>query len=224
MSQNPNIGGNLDIFGGSSTNQSPNPIFGEGSAMSGLDPGPSAAFETRYTLMALSPSGLERVNLTFSDVNDPNNIRFYNTSMNVAWQDVTEQKLNLSDFFYPLQDFSGYQQQTFVISPNTSINLDQGDFDTTLGEIGLLMAKAQFNAEAEPGQRLLYWQYGGDDRYIMADFMMLTGQVKNGVSWKGWQTSNNVSEEVGYTGAATGGFIFSNPTEYSVKLTILTAN
>jgi hypothetical protein len=44
------------------------------------------------------------------------------------------------------------------------------------------MAKAQFNAEAEPGQRLLYWQYGGDDRYIMADFMMLTGQVKNGVS------------------------------------------
>jgi hypothetical protein len=58
----------------------------------------------------------------------------------------------------------------------------------------------------------------------MADFMMLTGQVKNGFPWKGWQTSNNVSQEIGYTGAATGGFIFSNPTEYSVKLTILTAS
>jgi hypothetical protein len=224
MSQNSITGGDLDIFGGSSTNESPQPLFGEGTAISGLDPGPSATFETRYTLIALNPSGLERVNLTFSDVNDPNNIRFYNTSMNVVWQDVTEQKLNLSDFFYPLQDFSGYQQQTFVISPNTSVNLDQGDFDTTLGEIGLLMARAQFNADAEPEQRLLYWQYGGDDRYIMADFMMLTGQVKNGFPWKGWQTSNNVSQEIGYTGAATGGFIFSNPTEYSVKLTILTAS
>lgn len=218
------LGGDLDIYGGSSTFPSGGPVFGEGTAKVGLDPGPSGTFDTKYTLIALTPGSLERVNLTFSDFNDPHQVRFYNTSMNVAWQDVTEQKLDLADFFYPLQDFSGYQQQTFVISPDTSINLDQGDFDTTLGEVGLLMARAQFYADATPDQRMLYWQYGGSERYIMADFMMLSGQVKNGQVWKGWQTSNDVSSEVGYTGAATGGFIFSNPTEYSVKLTVLTAS
>jgi len=217
------IGGGLDIYGGNSSTASV-PSFGLGTAKVGLDPGPSANFDTRYTLIALTPGALERVNLTFSDFNDPNEIRFYNTAMNVAWQDVTEQKLDLADFFYPVQDFSGYQQQTFVLAPNTSINLDQGDFDTTLGEVGLLMARAKFYADATPDQRMLYWQYGGTERYIMADFMMLSGQVKNGQVWKGWQTSNDVSSEVGYTGAATGGFIFSNPTEYNVKLTVLTAS
>jgi hypothetical protein len=218
------IGGDLDIYGGSSTFPSNGPVFGEGTATVGLDPGPSATFDTKYTLIALTPGSLERVNLTFADFNDPHQVRFYNTAMNVAWQDVTEQKLDLADFFYPMQDFSGYQQQTFVISPDTSINLDQGDFDTTLGEVGLLMARAQFYADATPDQIMLYWQYGGSERYIMADFMMLSGQVKNGQVWKGWQTSNDVSSEIGYTGAATGGFIFSNPTEYSVKLTVLTAS
>jgi hypothetical protein len=218
------IGGDLDIYGGSSTNASSGPVFGDGTSTVGLDPGASATFATKYTLIALTPGSLERVNLTFSDFNDPHEVRFYNTAMNVAWQDVTEQKLDLADFFYPVQDFSGYQQQTFVLAPNTSINLDQGDFDTTLGEVGLLMARAQFYADATPDQRMLYWQYGGSERYIMADFMMLSGQVKNGQVWKGWQTSNDVSSEVGYTGAATGGFIFSNPTEYQVKLTVLTAS
>jgi hypothetical protein len=175
-------------------------------------------------LVALNEAGLNRVNLTFSDFNDPHYVSFYNTSMNVSWQAETLDKLNLSDFFYPVQSFSGYQMQTFVMSPNTSINLDQGDFDTTLGEIGLLVARAQFYADATENQRMLYWQYGGSDRYIMADFMMLSGQVKNGQVWKGWQTSNDVSSEIGYTGAATGGFIFSNPTEYQVKLMVLTAS
>ena len=218
------IGGDLDIYGGSSADATGEPSFGEGTSTVGLDPGASATFATKYTLLGITPGSLERVNLTFSDFNDPNQVMFYNTAMNVAWQDVTEQKLDLTDFFYPLQDFSGYQQQTFVLAPNTSVNLDQGDFDTTLGEVGLLMARAQFYADATPNQRMLYWQYGGSERYIMADFMMLSGQVKNGQVWKGWQTSNDVSSEVGYTGAATGGFIFSNPTEYQVKLTVLTAS
>jgi hypothetical protein len=220
-------GGDLDIYGGDSgggSTGSNNPFFGLGTAKVGLDPGLTASFETQYTLVALNEAGLNRVNLTFSDFNDPHYVSFYNTSMNVSWQAETLDKLNLSDFFYPVQSFSGYQMQTFVMSPNTSINLDQGDFDTTLGEIGLLVARAQFYADATENQRMLYWQYGGSDRYIMADFMMLSGQVKNGQVWKGWQTSNDVSSEIGYTGAATGGFIFSNPTEYQVKLMVLTAS
>lgn len=219
-------GGDLDIYGGDS-GASPtgvNSFFGLGSAGVGLDPGLTATFDTRYTLVALNEAGLNRVNLTFSDFNDPHYVSFYNTSMNVSWQAETLAKLNLSDFFYPVQSFSGYQMQTFIMSPNTSINLDQGDFDTTLGEVGLLVARAEFYADATVNERMLYWQYGGTDRYIMADFMMLTGQVKDGQVWKGWQTSNDISEEVGYTGAATGGFIFSNPTEYQVKLMVLTAS
>jgi hypothetical protein len=219
-------GGDLDIYGGDSgaSPTSANSFFGLGSANVGLDPGLTATFDTRYTLVALNEAGLNRVNLTFSDFNDPHYVSFYNTSMNVSWQSETLAKLNLSDFFYPVQSFSGYQMQTFIMSPNTSMNLDQGDFDTTLGEVGLLVARAEFYADATENQRMLYWQYGGTDRYIMADFMMLTGQVKDGLVWKGWQTSNDVSEEVGYTGAATGGFIFSNPTEYQVKLMVLTAS
>jgi hypothetical protein len=58
----------------------------------------------------------------------------------------------------------------------------------------------------------------------MSDVMMLTGQVKPDASWKGWQTLPDLEDQVGYTGAATGGFVFSNPTEYPVKLTILTAS
>ena len=219
-------GGDLDIYGGDS-GASPtgvNSFFGLGAASVGLDPGLTATFDTQYTLVALNEAGLNRVNLTFSDFNDPHYVSFYNTSMNVSWQAETLAKLNLSDFFYPVQSFSGYQMQTFIMAPNTSINLDQGDFDTTLGEVGLLVARAEFYADATENQMMLYWQYGGTNRYIMADFMMLTGQVKDGQVWKGWQTSNDVSEEVGYTGAATGGFIFSNPTEYQVKLMVLTAS
>lgn len=218
------IGGDLDIYGGSSSSSATGPLFGIGSATVGLDPGITANFDTRYTLVALDEAGLNRVNLTFSDFNDPYYLSFYNTQMNVSWQAETLASLDLADFFYPVQSFSGYQMQTFVISPNTSINLDQGDFDSTLGEVGLLVARAQFNADATEDERMLYWQYGGYDRHIMADFMMLSGQVKNQQVWKGWQTSNNVSSEIGYTGAATGGFIFSNPTEYNVKLMVLTAS
>lgn len=219
-------GGDLDIYGGDSgaSPSGDNSFFGLGVASVGLDPGLTATFNTQYTLVALDEAGLNRVNLTFSDFNDPHYVSFYNTSMNVSWQAETLSKLNLSDFFYPVQSFSGYQMQTFIMSPNTSINLDQGDFDTTLGEVGLLVARAEFYADATINQRMLYWQYGGTERYIMADFMMLTGQVKDGQVWKGWQTSNDVSQQVGYTGAATGGFIFSNPTEYQVKLMVLTAS
>ena len=36
-------------------------------------------------------AALRRVNLTFADFNDPHNVRFYNTALNVAWQKETEQ-------------------------------------------------------------------------------------------------------------------------------------
>jgi hypothetical protein len=219
-------GDSFEIFGGGSSagGTGSGTLFGVGSSVKGLYPGQTGDFKTDYTLIANTPGSMRRVNLTFTNYNDPKEVRLFNTSLNVTYHAATEEKLDLSEYFHPLQSFSGYQRQTFVIAPDTSINLDPGDFDTTLGEVSLLLAKAEYYADATDDQRLLYWHYNGIRRYVMGDMMMLTGQVKEDASWKGWEVRADVENQVGYTGAATGGFVFSNPTEYSVKLTILTAN
>lgn len=221
-----NIGDNLEIFGGGSSagGTGSGTPFGYGDSNSALTTGQSGPFDTRYTLIANTPGSLKRVNLTFSNYNDPHEVRIFQSSMNVTYQADIEEKLDLAEYFHPLQSFSGYQKQTFVISPDSSINLDPGDYDTTLGEVSLLLARAKYYADAEENQRLLYWHYNSGLRYVMSDMMMLTGQVKPDASWKGWQTLPDIDDQVGYTGAATGGFVFSNPTEYPVKLTILTAS
>ena len=223
---NPNVGDNLDIYGGGASNGATgsNAFFGLGTANPGLKAGQTGPFTTQYTLIANTEGSLRRVNLTFSNFNDPHEVRLFNTSLNVVYQATTDDKLDLVDFFHPIQSFSGYQKQTFVIGPDTSINLDPGDFDTTYGEVSLVMAKADYYADATEDQRVLYWHYNSIERYVMSDFMVLSGQVKPYASWKGWEVYPDVSNQVGFTGAATGGFIFSNPTEYSVKLTILTAS
>lgn len=216
------IGGNLDFYGGNASYAptSENSFFGEGTATPGTTSGYYEGWTTQYTLLATTPGALRRVGLTFADFNDPREVRFFNGSMNVVWQAETEMKLSLTDFFHPLQRFSSYQLQSFVIAPFTSIYMDPGDFEQTYGEVSLLMAKADYYADATEEQNFLYWQYGGDERYVMNEFMVLTGAVKNGSSWKGWSTE----QYEGPTGGVTGGFTFSNPTEYKVKLTVLAAN
>jgi hypothetical protein len=220
-----NIGDSLEIYGGGSSQSATGGVpFGLGDSNPALRTGQTGPFNTQYTLIANNEGSLRRVNLTFSNYNDPHEVRLFQTSLNVAYQANVEEKLDLGEFFHPLQSFSSYQRQTFVISPDTSVNLDPGEYDTTLGEVSLLLAKADYYADATKDQRLLYWHYNGGRRYIMSEMMMLTGQVKPDASWKGWQTLPNIDEQVGYTGAATGGFVFSNPTEYPIQLTILTAS
>jgi hypothetical protein len=220
-----NIGDSLEIYGGGSSQSATGGVpFGLGDSNPALRTGQTGPFNTQYTLIANNEGSLRRVNLTFSNYNDPHEVRLFQTSLNVSYQASVEEKLDLGEFFHPLQSFSSYQRQTFVISPDTSINLDPGEYDTTFGEVSLLLAKAEYYADATNDQRLLYWHYNGGRRYIMSEMMMLTGQVKPDASWKGWQTLPNIDEQVGYTGAATGGFVFSNPTEYPIQLTILTAS
>jgi hypothetical protein len=220
-----NIGDSYEIYGGgSSQGATSGVVFGLGDSNPALRAGQTGPFETQYTLIANDEGSMRRVNLTFSNYNDPHQVRLFQSSLNVTYHASIDETLDLSEFFHPLQSFSGYQKQTFVIAPDTSINLDPGEFDTTLGEVSLLLAKAEYYADATDDQRLLYWHYNSGRRYIMSEMMMLTGQVKPDASWKGWQTLPNIDEQVGYTGAATGGFVFSNSTEYSVKLTILTAS
>ena len=59
----------------------------------------------------------------------------------------------------------------------------------------------------------------------MGEFMVLTGAVKNGSQWRGWDV--DPFSTYGHTGNANssdGGFIFTNPTDYNVKLTVIAAN
>jgi hypothetical protein len=221
-----NLGDSFEIFGGGSSNGGTGAgiPFGHGNSNPALTTGQTGPWNTKYTLIANNPGSLRRINLTFSNYNDPREVRIFQSSLNVTYQAEIDEKLNLSEYFHPLQSFSSYQKQTFVISPDSSINLDPGNFDSTLGEVSLFIARAYYNADVEDDQRLLYWHYNAGLRYIMSDMMMLTGQVKPDSSWKGWQTMSILDEQNEFNGSETGGFVFSNPTEYPVKLIILTAS
>ena len=116
----------------------------DGNSTSVLPPGASAEFKVDYAIIAVNKTALRRVNLTFANFNDPHNVRFYNTAINVSWQKYTEETLNLVSFFHPIQSFSNYQKQTFNLAPLSSINFDIGNFDDTFGEVSLLMAQAEY--------------------------------------------------------------------------------
>jgi phage terminase large subunit-like protein len=59
----------------------------------------------------------------------------------------------------------------------------------------------------------------------MGQFMVLTGAVKNGLSWKGWNVDPfSTYDHNGPANITAGGFTFTNPTQWTVKLTIITAN
>jgi hypothetical protein len=185
-------------------------------------PGGSAEFKVDYAIIAPNPTALRRVNLTFANFNDPVNVRFYNTALNVAWQKYTEETLNLVSFFHPIQNFSNYQKQTFNIPARTTINFDIGNFDETFGEVSLIMVQAEYlpHLTADP-YNVIYWNYKNSPRYVMGEFMVLTGAVKTSGNWQGWQVDPSL--EPGYDGI-TPGFVFTNPTDYTVRISILTAN
>lgn len=194
----------------------------DGDSSNVLTPGGTAPFAVDYAIIAVNKTALRRVNLTFADFNDPTNVRFYNTALNVCWQKYTEETLNLVSFFHPIQSFSNYQKQTFNIQARSSINFDVGNFDETYGEVSLLMAQAEYLPHfTEDPFNVLYWNYKNSPRYLMGEFMVLTGAVKTTGNWKGWQVDPSLEPD--YDGI-TPGFVFTNPTNYTVRLSILTAN
>ena len=214
-------GNNLNYDGGSSLESSAVVISGSNSDYV-LTPGGSSDFKIDYTLIAKDKAGLKTLGLTLRDYNDPREVRFYNTSINVAWQDKTEESIDLRYFFHPLQNFSGYLNQTFTIDPLTSFNLDYGSFELTNGEVSLIMVQAEYQPKATDDERLLYWNYKGSPRYVMGDFMVLTGAVKEGTIWRGWEIDPFVEPSNVFVNQ--GGIVFTNPTDYTVKLKTLIAN
>lgn len=187
--------------------------------------GGTSAFLTEYTNLAMDRPDLERVEATFKRFNDPTKIQFVKESFQVTSHIDVLDFLNLSSFFHPLQSFSDFQKQTFVIGARSSINLDPGPFDTTNGEISMLMARAFYLPETSPQEQVLFWDYKANNRNVMGQFLVLTGAVKNGYSWYGWDI--NPYPDWKYqppANGANGGFTFTNPTPYAVKLSVIIAS
>jgi len=196
------------------------PIINGGTGGTGITgpipPGASGAeFETTYTIVAHTIQDIERIQLTFCDFNESRRIRFFQEAFNVVWKQDTEESLDLKSFFHPLQDFSGFQNQTFAIQPLSYFYFDPGYFAETNDQIGFLFARAYYLPEAGEYKEM-YWSYGPDGKedpdcqnYVMGDFLSLSGAIKEGATGNAWNSK---------------GFYFTNPTEYVVKLKIITAN
>jgi hypothetical protein len=182
-------------------------------------------FFTRYTNVAKLKDQLVLIHETFRRFNTQPSLEFIGDSVVVSRKAEVLDSLSLSDFFHPLLDFSEYQKQTFVINPRTSVNIDNSSFQTTNGEVSMIIAKAEYLPEAKDGDRILFWDYTGSDRNPMGQIMVLTGAVKNGSTWHGWDV--NPFSSYGNTGPAdtsNSGLSFTNPTELNVKLTIIIAS
>jgi hypothetical protein len=118
--------------------------------------------------------------------------------------------------------FGNYQKQTFNIPARTTINFDVGNFDETFGEVSLIMVQAEYlpHLTVDP-YNVIYWNYKNSPRYVMGEFMVLTGAIKTTGNWYGWQVDPTLEPE--YDGI-TPGFVFTNPTDFTVRISILTAN
>lgn len=191
----------------------------------GLVPGASASTDIRYRNVATIREQIKIVGLTLQDYNDPREIRFYNTAFNIAYQAQTEEKVDVTNFFHPLQNFSSWQKQTVILSPLSSINLDPGDYENTKGEISFMLVKPVYSPEATLEEQVCFWNYKQSQRFLIGPLLVLSGAIKNGYNWKGWSVSPFPDElQTGSPDPTLGGFIFSNPTNKTVKLIILTAS
>jgi hypothetical protein len=216
----------LNIDGGSSLNSSSELIGGNSEyPLSPQNSGSTGGFLTNYTNIALKNTDLKRVNATFRRFNDQPKVKFIKEYYSVIRKEETLEKINLSDFFHPLQSFSEYQKQTVIIDPLTTINLDPSSFYSSEGEVYLVVAKAEYLPEAEDNEKILFWDYKNTPRKIMGSIMILSGSIKNGYPWHGWDV--DPFSTYGHTGPSDinqGGISFTNPTSKTVKLIVLTAN
>ena len=217
---------NIDNFeGGSSTQTGSDSIVGGNSTFPITPSGATAGFDIIYQNIARTIPELEVIEATFQRFNDPNEVEFIKESFEVIYQEKTLDKLDVVDFFHPLQSFSNYQKQTFVILPRTSANLDPSSFTSTNGEVSMLIAKAEYLPGLSREEKVIFWDYKGTQRNIMGEIMILTGAIKDGSQWRGWDV--DPFSTYGHTGnanSANGGFTFTNPTDYNVKLTVIAAN
>lgn len=210
-------------FDGGNVGNGGNEIFG-GSSSYPLSPvGPTGnEFFTKYTNVAKNLKQLDVVDATFKRFNTPPVLSFSGDSILINRKTENLETFNISEFFHPILNFSEYQRQTFVINPRTTINIDNSSFESTNGEVSMIAVRAYYLPETYEGDRVIFWDYKGSERYPLKNFMILTGAVKDGQSWNGWDV--NPFSNYGNTGPAqisNGGFNFTNPTNFNVKLSII---
>lgn len=221
------ISDNLNFDGGTSSFSGTD--FSGGNSTYAQSPisGPTAdgLFLTKYTNIARSQAEFPRINATFRDFNVQASLGFFDQKIRVTQRAETLDFLDLGSFFHPLQSFSEFQKQTFVITPRNTINLDPFSFTTTNGEVSLLIARAYYLPEAQPEDMLLFWDYQGNDRNIMGKILLLTGAVKNGSAWEGWDLNPYTDvDQSDPANISLGGLSFTNPTDLNVKLSILVSS
>ena len=64
----------------------------------------------------------------------------------------------------------------------------------------MLIARAYYLPETPDDQKVLFWDYKANERNIMGEIMVLTGAVKNGAQWRGWDVDH--FSTYGHTGNA----------------------
>jgi hypothetical protein len=216
---------NLNYDGGSSSGGTYNQTVQGGSNNPVFTPG-VCTFTVRYSNVALTREQLPVIDWTFKYKNQPAVFRYFKSSFNVCLQSNVMDTLNLTSFFHPFLSFSSYQKQTFVIDPDTTIDIDTSNFAQTLNEVSFILARAYYLPTQQGSARVLFWDYGGVRRYPMGEIMVLTGAVKEGSNWRGWDISPFAN--YGHTGPVSnpslGGISFTNPTTSPVKLVVITAN
>ena len=211
--------------GGNSLTTSFSGDVGGGNYSQVTTPG-ACTFTARYKNVALTRDQLPLIDWTFRYKNQPAVGRFFKSSFNVCLQSDVTETINLSSFFHPFQSFSSYQKQTFVIDPQNTIDIDSGNFANTGNEVSFIFARAYYLPTATESEKVLFWDYSGSERYPMGQIMCLSGAIKFGTPWRGWDINPFVN--LGHTGPSAnlsiGGISFSNPTGLPVKIVVITAN
>jgi len=217
---------NLNYDGGGSTGGTYTQTVQGGSNSAPVFTPGACTFTAKYTNVARTREKLALIDWTFKYKNQPAVFRYFKSAFNVCLQSNVMDTLSLASFFHPFLSFSSYQKQTFVIDPDTSIDVDTGNFANTLNEVSFILARAYYLPTQKGAARVLFWDYDGNTRYPMGEMMVLTGAVKDDQYWKGWNISS--FSNVGHTGPVSnpslGGITFTNPTESPVKLVVITAN
>ena len=182
-------------------------------------------FKTNYTNVAVNVNDIKRIDATFKRFNDPDKVTLVGSSLKITRKAETLDSLNLGLFFHPLQAFSSVQKHTLIIEPLATVYLESSGYVITSGEISMLVAKAEYLPEAKEADKILYWNYKDSPKAPMGKILVLTGAIKKGIAWKGWDIEGYSTLDHSDTQQiVSGGFSFTNVTDKKIKVTVVTSN
>lgn len=218
--------------GDSSQNNGTFLLGGDGSDLLTPYSNPQIGLDQPYTLAGLGNLKFQRVGLTLSRSTRPLKLVFNNSAFKLINGADDIMVFDVSDFFDPSPEYGGYLKQNIDISPYSTFLLNSGNFAETDGEVDFLFLKATYSIEAADHEKVLSWTYKGQTN-PMGKLMILSGAVKENVSWNGWDVepydlnppNTGILLFPGITAPnySLGGILITNPTKWSVNLKIITS-